>query len=365
MWTGAERCLYTPAETWQPVMMSRWITLWCKYDSYCRLITVDNSSGFQLWCAWTIFLSRYRFNQIFGAPAVPLERPSFVHQLTGKFFFPSLGTSSSQQISGPLQSYATHIAHQAATADQTSSVKRRGKSAKPQKAADWSVTETNMLLHAWAPHFQKLKSVPNEKRFRIWNEIYEQFKSECAESDRTLSQIKKRQQNFEYEYKQLKLRASKTGKEGLNKIKENFPSTFSNMSWDVRIALIPTRCKFRAHLLYIHQASLLKDPKPHWLILRLRKMMQKAVICPLALRRNEKMRNSAAQKRKSCVERNLTKLMTIRVAISGVPCGKEAFDKIMKGSKSTRIYFKKTKECKWNKLMRSYLDSETFKDSKT
>ena len=91
------------------------------------------------------------------------------------------------------------------------------------KSADWWVTETKMLLHAWAPHFQKLKSVSNKERIRISKEIYEQFKSQCAESDRTLPQIKKRQQNLEYEYKQLKLRASKTGEEGLNKIKENFP----------------------------------------------------------------------------------------------------------------------------------------------
>ena len=86
-----------------------------------------------------------------------------------------------------------------------------------------------MLLHTWAPHFQKLKSVSNKKRIRISKEIYEQFKSECAESDRTLPQIKKRQQNLEYEYKQLKLRASKTGEEGLNKIKENYFNIFEDV----------------------------------------------------------------------------------------------------------------------------------------
>ena len=38
-----------------------------------------------------------------------------------------------------------------------------------------------------------------------------------------LPQVKKRQQNLEYEFKQLKVKASKTGEEGLNKIKEGFP----------------------------------------------------------------------------------------------------------------------------------------------
>ena len=38
-----------------------------------------------------------------------------------------------------------------------------------------------------------------------------------------MPQVKKRQQNLEYEFKQLKVKASKTGEEYLNKIKEGFP----------------------------------------------------------------------------------------------------------------------------------------------
>ena len=43
------------------------------------------------------------------------------------------------------------------------------------------------------------------------------------QSERTLPQVKKRQQNLEYEFKLLKVKASKTGEEGLDKIKEGFP----------------------------------------------------------------------------------------------------------------------------------------------
>ena len=41
------------------------------------------------------------------------------------------------------------------------------------------------------------------------------------------------QQNLEYEFKQLKVKARKTGKEGLNKIKEGFPyySIFLTKLW--------------------------------------------------------------------------------------------------------------------------------------
>ena len=83
--------------------------------------------------------------------------------------------------------------------------------------------ESKQLLHAWAPRFERLKGASNKVRTAIWNEIFEEFKRSCDGSERTLPQAKKRQQNLEYEFKQLKLKASKTGEEGLNKIKENFP----------------------------------------------------------------------------------------------------------------------------------------------
>ena len=75
----------------------------------------------------------------------------------------------------------------------------------------------------WASRFERLKGASNKVRTAIWNEIYENFRSSWDESERTLPQVKKRQQNLEYEFKQLKVKASKTGEEGLNKIKEGFP----------------------------------------------------------------------------------------------------------------------------------------------
>ena len=106
---------------------------------------------------------------------------------------------------------------------ESSKEKAKGKTKPKPKAADWSVEETKHLLHAWAPCFERLKGSSTRMCTAIWNEIYEDFKSSCDESERTLLQVKKRQQNLEYEFKQLKLKSSKTGKEGLNKIKENFP----------------------------------------------------------------------------------------------------------------------------------------------
>ena len=104
-----------------------------------------------------------------------------------------------------------------------SSSKGKEKPKPKPKAADWLVAETKKLLHAWASRFERLKGASNKVPTAIWNEIYENFRSSWDESERTLPQVKKRQQNLEYEFKQLKVKASKTGEEGLNKIKEGFP----------------------------------------------------------------------------------------------------------------------------------------------
>ena len=65
-----------------------------------------------------------------------------------------------------------------------------------------------IFIRSWGPHYEKLKGISNKDRTRIWNEI---------------PQVKKQIQNLEYEFKQLKLRASNTGEEGLLRIKQNFP----------------------------------------------------------------------------------------------------------------------------------------------
>ena len=88
------------------------------------------------------------------------------------------------------------------------------------------MNEFKDLIRAWGPHYEKLKGVSNKDRTvtRIWNEIYEGFRNKGQQDNgRVLPQVKKRIQDLEYEFKQLKLRASNTGEEGLLRIKQNFP----------------------------------------------------------------------------------------------------------------------------------------------
>ena len=154
----------------------------------------------------------------------PLTIPELFAQTRVSDYWQIIHFFAPQPIRQQLQFSAPTVptADQESSKGNSSSKGKEIRNTKP-KAADWSVPETKQLLHAWAPRFERLKGAYNKVRTAIWNEIYENFKSSWDESDRTLLQVKERQQNLEYEFKQLKVKAIKTGEEGLNKIKEGFP----------------------------------------------------------------------------------------------------------------------------------------------
>ena len=91
------------------------------------------------------------------------------------------------------------------------------------KSADWTEDETHDLLEAWGPRYSQLRSASQKEKVNIWNQIYASYKSAYPQSQRTLQQIKKRQQNLEYEYKLLKQKSQKTGEAGIKQIKDGFP----------------------------------------------------------------------------------------------------------------------------------------------
>ena len=79
------------------------------------------------------------------------------------------------------------------------------KTKKPRvKSPDWTEEEMNELLEAWAPKFSKLRGASQRGKIKIWNDIYSLYEERCPESQRTLQQVKKRQQNLDNEFKQLK-----------------------------------------------------------------------------------------------------------------------------------------------------------------
>jgi len=99
---------------------------------------------------------------------------------------------------------------------------KKGKKARV-KSADWTEGETKDLLEAWGLRYSKLRGASQREKIKIWNEIYSSYKESHPESQRTLQQVKKRQQNLEYEYKPLKQRFHSTGEAGIKKIKDGFP----------------------------------------------------------------------------------------------------------------------------------------------
>ena len=94
---------------------------------------------------------------------------------------------------------------------------------KKSNASDWTEEETSDTLKLWGPKYDKLRNASNKDRVKIWNNIFVAYKEKYPDSQRTLPQVKKRIQNFEYEYKLLKQRSQSTGEAGFKKIKEGFP----------------------------------------------------------------------------------------------------------------------------------------------
>ena len=99
----------------------------------------------------------------------------------------------------------------------------KGKTKKAQsKSSDWTDNKTQDLLEARGPRYNQLRSTSQKEKIKIWNEIYSSYKNAFPESQRTLQQIKKRQQNLEYEYKQLKQWTQKTREDAIKIIKDGF-----------------------------------------------------------------------------------------------------------------------------------------------
>ena len=94
---------------------------------------------------------------------------------------------------------------------------------KKSKAYDWTEEETCDTLELWGLKYDKLHSASNKDRVKIWNDLFVAYKEKYLGSERILSQVKKRIQNLEYEYKNLKQRSQSTGEAGFRKIKEGFP----------------------------------------------------------------------------------------------------------------------------------------------
>lgn len=91
------------------------------------------------------------------------------------------------------------------------------------KSVNWTEDEILDLLEAWGPRHRQLWSASQRGKVNTWNQIYTSYKSAYPNwSLRMLQQIKKRQQNLEYEYKQLKQKSQKTGKPGIKPIKMAF-----------------------------------------------------------------------------------------------------------------------------------------------
>ncbi|XP_068742063.1 uncharacterized protein [Montipora capricornis] len=151
-------------------------------------------------------------------PAIdPKSRKSLFSFKPEKLSSPSNSSNSSRTISPIPVVASTSCAQAVEEGVQVKTKKARSKS------VDWMDDETHDLLEAWGPRYSQLRSASQREKVSIWNQIYASYKSAYPQSQRTLQQIKKRQQNLEYEYKLLKQKSQKTGEAGIKQIKDGFP----------------------------------------------------------------------------------------------------------------------------------------------
>ena len=99
------------------------------------------------------------------------------------------------------------------------------KKANRKKRADWSDHEVIVLCQVWPKNYAKLKKASTKFKNKIWLEIYSEFLNE-VDTKKDLEQIKTKTRTIEKEFKDIKLRMSRTGEEGAAKVKEKIKDTY-------------------------------------------------------------------------------------------------------------------------------------------
>ena len=118
------------------------------------------------------------------------------------YLHPPRNSSPVQSLSPIPCTTSTQSYHSSALSDSEAVTTQKGKKSRV-KSADWTEEEATDLLEAWGPKYKKLRGASQREKIKLWNEIYSVYKTCYPDSQRTLAQVKKRQQNLEYEFKQL------------------------------------------------------------------------------------------------------------------------------------------------------------------
>ena len=94
-----------------------------------------------------------------------------------------------------------------------------------KKRCEWTREETVSLCQVWPKYYAKLKMASTKAKNQVWMNIFSEFIN-TTKSEKELNQIKTKTRSLEKEFKEIKLRMSRTGEEGADKIKEKMKDTF-------------------------------------------------------------------------------------------------------------------------------------------
>ena len=91
---------------------------------------------------------------------------------------------------------------------------------KRKKRQEWIDEEIIALCQVWPKQYSRLKKASTKLKNKIWLEIYAEFINK-VDTRKDMEQMKTKTRAIEKEFKDIKMRMSRTGEEGAAKIKEN------------------------------------------------------------------------------------------------------------------------------------------------
>ena len=133
------------------------------------------------------------------------------------------GASTSQQGASTSQQGASS-SQKAAIQPQPEPSNQQGR----KRRQEWSQAEEIALCKAWPKKYAKLKKASTKVKGQIWLEIFGEFIA-SVETQKDLEQMKTKTRSLESNFKEIKLRMSRTGEEGANKIKEKIDHIYELM----------------------------------------------------------------------------------------------------------------------------------------
>lgn len=197
----------------------------------------------------------------------------------------------------------------------------------------------------------------------MWNEIYSTYKECHPGSTRTLAQVKKRQKNLEYEFKQLKQRTRSTGEAEIKAIKDGFPyfDLFDQVMGH-RDSVDPSKMAIEGSATFANGESgasnAAADVTENTMNSSMEETPSTATDIGEKRKTDEKSRSKVKRKRRDVKDGGI--ILLLNGSQSFLKCGSAVWKKTTPDTKGPLKCFVKRKISRWSKPMPFLRDSKIF-----